>query len=250
MPNILHALIVEEVSLVDHPSNAEIDPRTGRKRDRAVVAFFKRDGDLAKNNNRKEQPKMSKFERILKSGTATRDQICQAVAKKALKIAKRAGTEVNSEILAQAWSDGAYTAYENAPVPAARRPAPPLVQITQAEIELDSRARKIMKSDGLQYPQACSKALTDDPSLYKKYCDELAAGETVAAPEPSRLDVGLEYFTKRAAEAAADGVCSNCDEPVDSDDAYCASCGADLAAQHATKSKRAPKRKDDPATLR
>jgi hypothetical protein len=242
MPNILHALIVEEVSLVDHPSNAEIDPRTGRKRDRAVVAFFKRDGDLAKNNNRKEQPKMSKFERILKSGTATRDQICQAVAKKAFKIAKRANTEVNSEILAQAWSDGAYEAYENAPVPAARRPAPPLVQVTKAEVTMDSLARKKMSTDGLQYSQACSKILTENPSLYSQYCRELAAGETVTAPDPSKLDVGLEYVIKRGAQAQEDGVCSRCDEAVDDGDSFCASCGESLDAQRAAaKGKKAKK---------
>ena len=241
MPNILHELIVDEVSLVDHPSCAEIDPRTGRKRDRAVVAFFKRDGDLAKNNNRKEQPKMSKFERILKSGTATRDQICQAVAKKALKIAKRAGTEVNSEIHEQVWSE-AYAAYEAAPLPVVRKAAPPLVQTTAAEVELDKRARVIAKRDGIGYPQACSKVLTADPSLYKQYVDELAAGDTFTAPDPSKLDVPLDYFLKVAKAAEDDGVCHNCDEAVDDDDEYCSSCGASLAEQHATKAKAKTKK--------
>jgi hypothetical protein len=46
-----------------------------------------------------------------------------------------------------------------------------------------------------------------------------------------------EFFHKRAKQA-------------EDDDAYCASCGADLASQHATKAKRAPKRKDDPGTQR
>jgi hypothetical protein len=236
---------------VDHPSNAEIDPRTGRKRDRAVVAFFKRDGDLAKNNNRKETTKMKKFERILKSGTASRDAICGAVAKKAFKIAKRANTEVNSEILAQAWSDGAYEAYENAPVPAARRPAPPLVQVTKAEVTMDSLARKKMSTDGLQYPQACSKILTENPSLYSQYCRELAAGETVTAPDPSKLDVPVEYFQKVAKAAEDAGVCAECDGAVDDDDKYCAACGSDLSAQRETaKGKSGKKRKDDPGGQR
>lgn len=180
---------------------------------------------------------MKKFERILKSGTATRDEICDAVARRALKIAKRAGVEVNGEILAQAWSAEAYAAYESAPVPAARKAALPLVQVTKAEVILDSLARKKMSSDGLKYPQACSRVLTENPELYKQYCDELAAGETVTAPEPSRLDVSLDYFQKVAKAAEDDGVCHNCDAPVDDDDAYCSECGADLAAQHATKAK-------------
>jgi hypothetical protein len=157
---------------------------------------------------------------------------------------------VTSEILEKVWSD-AYAAYEAAPLPVARRPAPPLVQITQAEIELDKRARVVQKADNIGYPQACSKVLTADPSLYKKYVDETAAATTFLVPEPQSLDVPVEFFHKRAKQAAADGVCHNCDSPIDDDDAYCASCGADLASQHATKAKRSPmKRKDDPGTLR
>jgi len=43
MANNLESLVLEEVSLCDFPSNAETDPRTGRKIPRATVALRKRD---------------------------------------------------------------------------------------------------------------------------------------------------------------------------------------------------------------
>jgi hypothetical protein len=46
------------------------------------------------------------------------------------------------------------------------------------------------------YPSACSKVLTDDPGLYRQYLTELAAGETVTAPDPSRLTVPVDYYQK------------------------------------------------------
>lgn len=45
MPNILSDLVIGECSLVDHPANSSIDPRTGRKVERAVVALYKRADD-------------------------------------------------------------------------------------------------------------------------------------------------------------------------------------------------------------
>lgn len=48
MPNQLSHIHLDEVSLVDHPANAEIDPVTGQKIPRAVVALWKRDGAVAK----------------------------------------------------------------------------------------------------------------------------------------------------------------------------------------------------------
>ena len=106
-------------------------------------------------------------------------------------------------------------------------------------------------ADGLQYPQACSKVLTDDPSLYSQYCRELAAGETVTAPDPSKLDVPVEYFQKVAKAAEDAGVCAECDGAVDDDDKYCAACGSDLSAQRETaKGKSGKKRKDDPGGQR
>lgn len=242
MPNELHSLTVEEISLVDNPSNASIDPRTKRKTRHAVVAFYKRDNE-PRTNDQKEQ---FMFERILKSETVTRDQIVEAVTKRATEIAtehdcsvaiaERIVWEEHPELVAK---------YESAPKAVnPHRPARQMCHdVTEAEIELDTRARKIMKRDGIQYPQACSKVLTDDPSLYTKYCDELAAGQTFTAPEPSRSDVSVDYFRKRAAEAEGDGVCAECDAPVDADDAYCAACGSDLAAQRTTTKSKAKKAK-------
>ena len=237
--HLLTDLTVEEVSVVDRGSNRG-----------ARVAFFKRDADAPTTNTvRKEKPMKKKFKKILKSAL-TRDQIAAAVEAKAIKVGKRLGMS-EDESRAAIWQNHneAYAAYENAPLPTVtRKAALPLVQITQAEIELDTRARKIMKSDGLQYPQACSKILTQNPGLYKSYCDELARGETLTAPDPTRLDVPLEVFQKVAKAADADGVCAECDAPVDSDDSYCAACGADLAAQHATKAKpKAAKKPGDSA---
>jgi hypothetical protein len=207
------------------------------------VAFYKRDADAPTDNGfRKKEKKMS-LKKILKSA-ANRDQIADAVEAKAIRVGKRLGMS-EDEARAAIWQnhDEAYAAYENATTPSVtRKQALPLVQITKAEIELDTRARKIMKSDGLQYPQACSKALCADPSLYKAYVDEVAAGSAVTAPDPSRLDVPVEYFQKVAKAAEADGTCVECGSAVDEDDSFCASCGNDLEAARATaKSKSKPK---------
>jgi hypothetical protein len=241
MPNELRSLQIDEISLVDVCANASTDPKTGKKTPHARVAFFKRDSD-PRTNQQKEQ---YMFEKILKSETVTRDQIVAAVQKRAAEIAREhdCSVAIAEKII---WEEHPELVQKYEATPKAinsRRPAPQLAQITMAEVELDKRARRIMKADNIGYPAAASKALCADPSLYKQYLDELAAGQTVIAPDPSRLDVPLDYVIKRATEAEADGVCAECDAPVDSDDSYCAACGSDLAAQHATKAKRAPKKR-------
>jgi hypothetical protein len=229
---LLTDLTVEEVSLVDRGSNRG-----------ARVAFFKRDSGDPRTNNQKEK---YMFERILKSETVTRDQIVTAVQKRASEIADEKGCPVSAAEM-QVWTENPELVQKYESTPKAVNPRRPARQmchdVTDAEIELDSRARKIMKRDGLQYPQACSKVLTDDPSLYSKYCAEIAAGQTFTAPEPSRSDVSVDYFRKRAAEAEGDGVCAECDAPVDADDAYCAACGSDLSAQRETTKSKAKKAK-------
>jgi hypothetical protein len=45
----LKNLVVTECSLVDFPANSEIDPATGQKIPRSVVALWKRDADVAKS---------------------------------------------------------------------------------------------------------------------------------------------------------------------------------------------------------
>jgi hypothetical protein len=43
MPQILSELKLNEVSLVDRPANSTVDPKTGKKTARAIIALFKRD---------------------------------------------------------------------------------------------------------------------------------------------------------------------------------------------------------------
>jgi len=50
-----------------------------------------------------------------------------------------------------------------------------MIAATAAEAELDRRALKIMGRDSIDYLQACSKAQTEDPSLYEKYLKEKEA---------------------------------------------------------------------------
>ena len=59
-----------------------------------------------------------------------------------------------------------------------------MASVTSAEALLDTRARKIMKKDPtVGYASACSRVLMEDPSLYQKYEQELAAGRTYTVPE-------------------------------------------------------------------
>ena len=242
MPNELHSLTVDEISLVDNPSCASTDPRTKKKVRHALVAFYKRDND-PRTSDQKEN---YMFSRILKSETVTRDQLVAAVQKRASEIATEHDCSVAiAESIIWKEHPELVAKYEATPKSVnPRRPARQMCHdVTEAEIELDTRARKIMKRDGLQYPQACSKVLTDDPGLYTRYCAEIAAGQTFTAPEPSRSDVEVDYFRKRAAEAEGDGVCAECDSDVDSDAAYCASCGTDLSAQRETAKSKSKKSK-------
>lgn len=60
MPQQLTSLQVNEVSLVDKPANAEIDPATGKKIPRAVVALFKRDEKQDEQSNQDRHPPVQK----------------------------------------------------------------------------------------------------------------------------------------------------------------------------------------------
>jgi|ERR1035437_8593110 hypothetical protein len=115
MPNILHSLIVDEVSLLDAPSNASTDPCTGRKTAHARVAFYKRDTGDPRTNNQKEQ---HMFSRILKSDNVTRDQIVVAVQKRAAEVAQGKGCSV-SAAEAAIWREfpELMAKYESAPKP-------------------------------------------------------------------------------------------------------------------------------------
>lgn len=184
MPNLLTDLSIEEVSLVDVPANSSIDPVTGKRRRHAVVALFKRDS--ADNQSNKEYRNME-FEQILKSAK-TREEVVSLVKQKAQeRVAKKGGSGKMAEAAAEAkvWEDHpeAIAKYESLPKATGIKPQETLVAITKAEGILDARARKIMKRDGISYPQACSQVLTEDPSLYTRYCNELSSGETYQVPE-------------------------------------------------------------------
>jgi hypothetical protein len=188
--------------------------------------FFAGDRDHLHDKVRKGNKKMG-FKKIVKSA-ASRDQIVAAVDEKAQKIAKRNACGLD-KARAKVWREHpeAQAAYEGAPVGQPKPPQPQMFQATNAEAQLDTLARKIMKSHDLNYAQACSKALTDDPNIYQRYCDETAANSTVLVPVP------VEYsdpFAKRAkAKSGGDepdgDTCPSCGGDVDADDAYCAQCG-------------------------
>jgi transposase len=76
MPHVLTDLDLDEISVVDSPSNAETDPLTGKKIDRARIALWKRDSTPPPITKEK---KMSKLKTILKSADASRDQIATSL---------------------------------------------------------------------------------------------------------------------------------------------------------------------------
>ena len=129
-----------------------------------------------------------KFKKILKSGTATRDQIASAINQRALKSAKKAGhSEVTSTDYEKAMAEG-YAAYESTPKAEIGKREPRTARVTKAEAELDKLAKKVMKAGpGMSYAQACSKALQSDPALYDQYQQEIASGAAFEVPEVSTL---------------------------------------------------------------
>jgi hypothetical protein len=172
------------------------------------------------------------FSEVLKSAK-NRDEIIAAVETQALKIAKRDGISVN-KALAEVWTDEAYEAYEVAPKGEPQRPIKKMFKATKAEGELDTRARTILKASGMSYPQACSQALEEDPSLYTKYQSEVAAGSTYSVPDPQ---YGAIKYSKQDDDEDGD-TCPECDEDVEAGDKFCSACGEELPKQ---KSKSKPK---------
>ncbi len=277
MPHVLTDLDLDEVSVVDNPSNAETI--NGRKIPRARIAFFKFDNpshlsevglrkfmdrlEAERQAAKRETKKMSKFQNVLKSAS-TRSAIAEAVERKAQKIAKRDGVSM-SAALAKAWeqSPEAIAKYEATPKDEPKRAAEPkMFRCTKAEAELDHRARKLMtmSKPSLSYAQACSKALTDDPALYTKYQNgSLRRARTYVVPVPSDLNTGagsLDFLSKSARRKATadagndegpdpgddDGECPSCGEDVDDGDAYCSSCGASpLDTEKSKRKSRVPR---------
>jgi hypothetical protein len=115
----------------------------------------------------------------------------------------------------------------------------PCSRATKAETELDSRARPVMKRDGVSYPQACSRVLTEDPSLYTKYQAEMAAGDAYLVPEPLAKAAGDNVDDPESDDA--NGECPECGEDVDDGDKFCSDCGADLKAKVKAQAVRSKK---------
>ena len=176
-PNILTDLELKEVSLVDRGSNQG-----------AKIALFKRDGQTYSHGDaefeelwktrygrkRKDDPgsqfpatdkkgkkakKMSKLDTVLKSANPSRDQIAEAIREKAIKRARKLGCSIEkaeSDLWhmrrdAEARYDGAGP--ERQPHAAQDR----VIQVTEAESELDEKARKLQKKLGCSYAKAVEK---------------------------------------------------------------------------------------------
>jgi len=250
--NLLTDLSISEISLVDNPANAEIV--NGRKIPRARVALLKRDDsndDEPRYLNRAEleaymdsveksrrEKKVSNFEQILKSAT-TREQVVAAVEAKAAKIAKRDGITIE-KAEAEVWEKNpeAVEAYEQAAKTAPKQ-EPRMTRVTEAEAELDKRARKLVKRNpGMTYAKAVDNCLQEDPALYTRYEKELAAGVTYLVPDmtpTSVADSSDKFLTK---QDYADE-CPSCGADLDSEEAkYCSQCGTDLAKARKFKSQR------------
>jgi hypothetical protein len=240
MPQILRDLEIEEVSLVDAPACSEIDPRTRARVKRATVALFKRDSNSSAND-KIEQEKPMGLKTILKSATRTREQIADAVERKATKIAKRQRIGMDAA-RARAWRDHpeAQLAYEQTQKAAPKRTDKRTFQCTQAEADLDDRARKRMRKTGETYARAVSKELEADPGLYDRYQKELEAGKTYLVIEPEDMRGQAGEAERMYMQKADDGdECPECEEEVEASDKFCRSCGADLAKR---KRQRQPAR--------
>ena len=181
---------------------------------------------------------MNKLEDILKSGSASRDEIMAEVEERAREISKR--DSISKELaFAKAVRENpeAYTAYCSA------RPAPPKIEksdpvrITKSEQDLDLLARRIMKRDGLSYPAAIQRGLLAQPELYDRYCAERAAGQYVVVKQSQDSDEDPMDEMDECPNA-------NCDnEDLPPNAKFCPDCGMDLTkAKAALKAKTASKR--------
>lgn len=193
----------------------------------------------------KEQA-MPKLKRILKGEVATsRALIEAAVIAKAAKIAKRENV-TPEQAENQVWSQpGVREAYES--IPAARQPKRAeqrIYKATRAEADLDARAKRRMKKNpGCSYAKAITDELDADPSLYTRYTEELAAGQTpYDMPENSQFLSPQGGDPLRMVNKDDDDVveCPECGEDdLDPGDAFCSACGADLSKAKSKRKARA-----------
>lgn len=106
---------------------------------------------------------------IPESATVSRDQPCQAVRAKAVKISKRDGISIDQAEAKFMNKPEGREKYENA-----ARPDPPkregrFTNQTHAEALIDNLARKRMKRTRQSYTSAIRDTLDADPSLYDSY---------------------------------------------------------------------------------
>lgn len=166
----LTELSVDEISLVDRPSNRG-----------AWVALRKRD-------KRTEEPMpeakrkwldrvRADFEEIGKrDSSARKQQIIARVRKRAIK--KAAETGGSPELIESRLWEELYSAprlpldYDLNPIQKRGSTWAP----TEAEARIEELALKIQKRDGITYPAAVSKALDQSPELYAQYCREKERG--------------------------------------------------------------------------
>lgn len=191
---------------------------------------------LKQDRKKKKKEKEMAFKKIIKSATS-RDQVVEAVQKRAQRIAKRKGISAE-EAEGKVWRKRpeVQQAYEDAGTGSPKRAQPKMFQVTKAEQELDRRARKRMTKTGESYPAAVASALSEDPGLYDSYEKELAAGATYLVPQPDLLTTQPGDYDRMVNKYDDDGLeCPECDADVDEDDKFCANCGADLSKE---KSKR------------
>jgi hypothetical protein len=182
MPQNLTDLEINEVSLVDRPANAEIDPATGRKIPRAVVALWKRDSQRNSQDGepvQKEEtmPTPQQIITAFQAGTIrkqdfTRRQITEVIDE---QVRKSGNGYYNTAEFAALFQ--AHEALPLDPIPA------PVAKCVagNAEKRLDAFATEIAKRDGCTSVVAIVKAYEEHPDLYRQAQDEISGGYPPAA---------------------------------------------------------------------
>jgi hypothetical protein len=191
-----------------------------------------------------KKEKAMSLRKILKSsGEVTREQIEAAVEKKAQKIAKRDGISL-PKAMDQVWfGKGAEAAEAYSRMRSKPKTEPTMTRLTEAESELDERARKLMKkTPGTSYAKAVSQVLDEHPEIYDAYEKQISEGKTFLAPEHVIVppeSSSSKFYEKRCKQGDADaddedgfGDCPHCGKPVDMKMAkFCHSCGKALKSK-------------------
>lgn len=160
---------------------------------------------------------MSALESVLKSDSATRSDLELAVQREAAEISKKEGVSIQ-KAESQIWDRvEVFRAYDAAPYPIVQKGKKPPTKTTDAEQELDKRAKQLQRESGLSYEKCYEKACTERPELVRK-----AEADTLR---------GLDYVL----EKSDSDTCPECDGEIGAGDKFCPQCGQKLAAK--TKSR-------------